>query len=72
MMGGFWLIENTTPILAVGPLSAGLFLLMHGVADVLVPGASSRARGYLKVWTAMVFLEWTPVAVWLIWTGKPL
>ncbi len=72
MIGGFWLIENTTPILAVGALSAGFYLLMILVADDLVPGASRAVTGFMKLTTVMVFFGWMPLALWLMWAGKPL
>ena len=72
MIGGFWLIENTSPILAVGPLAAGFYVLMYAVADGLVPGASPMATRCLKLWTLLVFLEWTPLVFWLMWAGNPL
>lgn len=62
---GLWLRENTSPILAVGPGVAGIYVLMHMVADDLVPGASPTVTGFLKLTTVLVFFSW---ATWLIWT----
>lgn len=69
---GLWLIENTSPILAVGPLAAGLNMYLHLVADVLAPGASPLATGFLKLTSALVLFGWTPLAFWSLWTGTPI
>jgi hypothetical protein len=58
---GLWLMENTTPILAVGPLSAGVFVLLALVADDLVPGASPTVTDFMKLTTAFVFFGWAPL-----------
>jgi len=44
---GLWLMENTSPVLGVGPIAAGLFVLMYLVADDLVPGASPTTTGLI-------------------------
>ncbi len=62
VVGGLWLCKNITPILGVGPLSAGIFVLMHLVADDLAPGASPAATGFLKCTVALVFFGWTLLA----------
>lgn len=72
LIGGLWLIENTSPILAVGPVAAGLNMYMHLVADALVPGASPAATGFLKLTTALVIFGWVPLAFWSMWTGTPI
>ncbi len=61
---GLWLMENISPILAVGPLSAGVFVLLVLVADDLVPGASPKATNFMKLSTALVFLTWAPLIGW--------
>ncbi len=72
VISGLWLRENISPILAVGPFTAGLYVLMRLVADDLVPGASPMVTGYLKLTTALVFIGWAPLAFWSFWTGTPI
>ncbi len=69
---GLWLLENTSLILAVGPISAGVFVLMVQVADDLVPGASPGVTGFMKLTTALVFFGWAPLAFWSLWTHTPI
>ncbi len=69
---GLWLLENTSPILAVGPISAGMFVLMVLVADDLVPGASVVVTGFMKLTAALVFFGWMPLAFWSLWTDTPI
>jgi len=69
---GLWLLENTSPILAVGPISAGLYVLMVLVADDLVPGASPGVTGFMKLTAALVFFGWAPLAFWSLWTDTPI
>lgn len=69
---GLWLIENTSPIWGVGPVAAGLNMTMYLVADVLVPGASPGATGFMKLTTALVIFGWVPLAFWSLWTGTPI
>ncbi len=69
---GLWLLENYPSILAVGPISAGLFVLMVQVADDLVPGASQEVTGFMKLTAALVFFGWAPLAFWLLWTNTPI
>jgi len=58
---GLWLMENYSLILGVGPLSAGVYVLLVLVADDLVPGASPAVTGPLKIVTAFVFIDWAPL-----------
>ncbi len=60
---GLWLMENTSLLLGVGPLSAGVFVFLALVADDLVPGASPAMTNALKFTTALVFLEWAPLVL---------
>jgi len=60
---GLWLMENHSPLLAVGPLSAGFFVLLVLVADDLVPGASPTMTNGLKLITMLVFFEWAPLLI---------
>jgi hypothetical protein len=69
---GLWLLENCSLILAVGPISAGLFVLMAFVADDLVPGASQAVTGFMKLTVALVFFGWAPLAFWSLWTNTPI
>lgn len=69
---GLWLLENYSLILAVGPIAAGLFVLMYLVADDLVPGASPTVTGFMKLTVALVFFGWVPLAFWSLWTGMPI
>ena len=69
---GLWRLENTSLILAVGPFAAGLFVLMHVVADDLVPGASPTATGFMKLTVALVFFGWVPLVFRSLWTGIPI
>jgi hypothetical protein len=72
VISGLWFCENTSPILAVGPVAAGLYVLMYMVADDLVPGASPTATGFMKLTVALVFFGWVPLAFWSLWTGSPI
>ena len=72
IVGGLWLCKNTSPILAVGPLTAGLYVLMAMVADDLVPGASPTATGFMKLTTALVFFEWALIALLSLKTDTPI
>ncbi len=60
---GLWLMENTSLILGVGPLSAGLFVFLALVADDMVPGASPALTTPLKLTTMLVFFEWAPLII---------
>ena len=72
VIGGLWLCQNTSPILAVGPMAFGIYLLMCLVADDLVPGASPTATGYMKLTMAWVFLGGVQIAL-LSWvTNTPI
>ena len=64
---GLWLIENYSLILGVGPLSAGVFVLLALVADDLVPGASPAMTNALKLTTMLVFFEWAPLLILSLW-----
>ena len=72
VVGGLWLCENTSPILAVGPLAAGIYVLMRRVADDLVPGASPTATGFMKWTMALVFFGWVPLAILSLRTDLPI
>lgn len=69
---GLWLMENTSPVLGVGPIAAGFFVLMYLVADDLVPGASPTATGFMKLTVALVFWGWAPLACRWVWTATPI
>lgn len=72
VIGGLWLCQNTSPILAVGPLASGIYVLMRLVADDLVPGASPIATGFMRQTTAWVFFGWTPLAFWSLRAVLPI
>lgn len=65
---GLWMALNLSPILSVGPLAAGIFVLMYLVADDLVPGASQAATGIMKLTVALVFFGWSLLAFWSVLT----
>ncbi len=72
MVCGFWVLENYSPALAVGPIAAGQYVLMHLVADDLVPGASPLATGFMKLTAGLVFWGSALLALWSIRTGTPI
>lgn len=72
VIGGLWLCQNTSPMLAVGSLTAGIYALMRLIADDLVPGASPTATGFMKWTMALVFFGWVPLALWSWKTHTPI
>jgi len=72
VLGGLWLLENRSPVLAVGPISAGLWVLMRWVADDLVPGASKQATGMMKLTMVLALYGWASLVGWSFLLGKQL
>ncbi len=68
---GLWLWDNTWPILALGPASAGVFLLMVMVADDLAPRAYPRVTGTLKMAVMLTFFGWAELLLLSALLGLP-
>lgn len=68
---GLWLMENYSPLVGVGPITAGMFVLMALVADDLVPEASPTVTGIMKLTMAFAFYGWAPLVFWSFWNSTP-
>ncbi len=64
---GIWLMRNTSPIMGVGPMAAGVQVYLYEVADVVVPDALSVVTATMKWGSGLVLFGWAILSL----TGWP-